>query len=288
MFVPRYIYTNTDIREYNNGSAIYCDALSSVYADIIEEHYIKRYNNTVFMCTPCYPYFSFDENMITGERISKYARKVFCNFDQFIHEDYKMRLFDWCRQVGVTDIWEWQIPILQSYPDDLKRIVTFMPTRYVTKYESVAIQPVQDPKFLYIFAGNLMQRRYDLMQQHMCDYLPYKTVSGIRYIDNADEFKDCACALNIHSENNTMQESLRIHEFLCLNVPVVSEVSDVNYFGNLITEISENDIPNLYDLITEEMITINQSPAAGYKALTYTDEAFYRHRMNLLQFRKVI
>lgn len=288
MYIPRNISTNTEVRNFDNGSAIYYDALSSVYADIIEEHYIKRYNNTVFMCTPCYPFFSFDGNMITKEMIDKYTWKVFCNFDQFVHDDYKNHLFDWCRHVGITDIWEWQIPILNVYPDDLKKIVSFMPTRYITKYEPFAIQPVAEPQFLYIFAGNLMERRYNLMRGHMYDYLPYKTISGIRYIDNVDEFKRCAFALNIHSENNTMQESLRIHEFLCLNVPVVSEVSDVNYFGNLITEITENDIPNLYDLVVNDSIKINQSPAADYKALTYSDVAFERYRLNLLQFHKVI
>lgn len=288
MDIPRNLSTNTNIREYTNGSAIYFDTLSSVYADIIEEHYIKQYSNTVFMCTPCHPFFSFDGNMITKEMISKYTWKVFCNFDQFAYEDYKNRVFDWCRQVGITDIWEWQIPLLQVYPDDLKKIVSFMPTRYVTKYESVAIKPVENPKFLYIFTGNLTERRYNIMRSHMNNYIPYKTINGIRYMNNVDEFKNCACVLNIHGGNSTMQESLRIHEFLCLNVPVVSEVSDVNYFGNLITEISENDIPNLYDLIVNDEIVINQSPAANYKALTYSDMAFERYKLNLLQFHKVI
>lgn len=288
MYIPRNISTNTEVREFENGSAIYYDALSSIYADIIEEHYINKYPNTVFMCTPCYPYFSFGGNMITKDMIENYTWKIFCNFDQFVHEDYMINIFDWCRQVGVTDIWEWQIPILRLYPDDLKKLVSFMPVRYVTKYEPYAIQPTHEPEFLYAFSGNLMERRYNIIQNHMNDYLPFKIISGIRYIDNVNEFKNCACILNIHSENNTLQEQLRIHEFLCLNAPVVSEISDVNYFGDLITEVTENDMINLYDLITNDNIIINRNPAMEYKSKTYNDDAFDRHKMNLLQFHKVI
>lgn len=291
MNITRHICVNTEIREFDNGNVIFYDSLSRAYAEIIEEHYIKKYSNTAFMCTPCYPWFSFEDNMITKEMLERYSQRIFCNFDQFTHEDYMLRIFDWCRQVGITNIWEWQIPILGIYPDDLKGITTFMPVRYVTKYEHLAIQPVENPEFLYVFAGNLMERRYDLMRDHMFDYLPFKIISGIRYADNINEFNNCACVLNIHSEDGAcgaLQEMLRLHELMCLNIPIVSEVSNINYFGNLITEINKDDIPNLYNLIVNDVITINQNPASGYKAMTYTDEAFERHRINLLQFHKVI
>lgn len=290
MNIQRNITTDTRIREYDNGNAVYYDAISSIYADIIEEHYINRYNNTIFLCTPCYPHFTFDgSTLISKEMVDKYERIIFCNFDHYIYEDYKNGIFDWCRQIGVTDIWEWQISILQKYPDDLKRIVSFMPMRYVTKYEPFAIQPVQNPKFLYVFCGHISNRRYNFISTHSCNYIPYKLINGINYMDNVDEFKDCACVLNIHGMDEIKtQEQLRIHEFLCLNIPVVSEVSDVNYFGDLITEITEDDIHNLYGLVTSESIKINQSPAAGYKALTYNDEDFERYRSILLQYHKVI
>lgn len=284
------ISLDTQIMKCDNGNAIFYDSLSLVYADIILEHYINKYTNTVFLCTPCYPFFSFNgDTMVPKEMIDQYDRKIFCNFDHYVYESYKNCIFDWCRSVGITDIWEWQIPILQKYPDDLKKITSFMPVRYVTKYEPFAITPTDDPTYLFVFSGNITERRYNLIQNMSSYYLPYKVVIGIRYIDNINEFNDCACVLNIHANDGIKtQEQLRIHEFLCLNVPVVSEISDVNYFGDLVTEIPTDNIPDLYDLVANKSIKIYQNPAADYKALTYDNDAFEKYRIMLLQYNRII
>lgn len=287
MYIPRNISTNTEIREFDNGCAIFYDALSSIYAKIIEEHYIKKYSNTVFLCTPCYPFFTFNDNMIPKEMITNYSTRIFCNFDHFTYDSYASHLFEWCRNVDITNIWEWQVKIMDKYPDDLKRKVKFMPVRYVPFYENKQVIK-KDIKYLFAFSGNINERRYRILNQFNIDYIPYKILNGIKYIDHIDEFEHTAFVLNLHGDDGNQQEQLRIHEFLCMNMPVVSEISDVNYFGDIICEKTVDDIQNLYYDFCDGNIVFPENIAEKYKALTFSDKAFEQYREMILRYRRVI
>lgn len=287
MDIPRNLSTNTNIRKYTNGSAIFFDAISMIYADIIEEHYIDKYPNTVFLCTPCYPFFSFHENMISKEMIKNYSNRIFCNFDHFTYESYTSNLFDWCRNVDIDEIWEWQIKIMDLYPDDLKRKVRFMPVRYVTSYEDCRIVK-KNIEYLFVFAGNINERRYWILNQFSTNYIPYKILNGIKYREHIEEFEHAAFVLNIHGNDGSQQEQLRIHEFLCMDMPVITEISDVNYFGDIICEKTIDDISNLYYDYCEDNIIFPENIADKYKALTYSDRAFERYREMLLRYQRII
>ena len=196
-------------------------------------------------------------------------------------------IFDWCRRLSINEIWEWQINIMDKYPEDLKPIVKFMPVRYISEYEQYAITP-KDPVYLFAFSGNLGEHRIDVIEQYTSGYMPIKIISGVRYFDMTNEFENCACVLNIHYHPDNYQEQLRICEFLSLNIPVVSEASAINYFGDLVPEITPDEITDLYTKLQNNEIIIPENPAQKYKALTHTDEAFEKYRTNLLKYHRVI
>lgn len=273
--------TNTRISDYENGSSIFFDSVTEVVQKIIEEHYIHKYPKTAFLCTPCYPHFSFRENMISKSMLSKYDYIIFLNFDHFAVAGYKELVFNWITEVGVDEIWEWQIGMLKEYPENIKPLLKFMPVRYVTYYEPYAITQ-KDIRYIFAFPGNTCGRRQDIINTYSSWYIPYKIINGISYAPNAQEFEHCVCVLNIHGEVGNHQEQLRICELLCLNVPIVSEVSDINYFGELVTEIPTDQITKLHYLLINEEINIYTNPAAAYKELTYTDDAFEKYRISLL------
>ena len=102
--------------------------------------------------------------MIPKEMITNYSTRIFCNFDHFTYDSYASHLFEWCRNVDITNIWEWQVKIMDKYPDDLKRKVKFMPVRYVPFYENKQVIK-KDIKYLFAFSGNINERRYRILNQ---------------------------------------------------------------------------------------------------------------------------
>lgn len=288
MNIPINLSLHTKIKTYENGNAIYFDSISDVYRLIIEEYYLPKYTNTVFLCTPCYPHFAFDgSTFVRNEDISQYKHKIFCNFDHYNFESYMNGIFDWCMDLHIDEIWEWQINIMNKYPEDLKDLVKFMPVRYISKYEQFAIT-LKDPVYLFAFCGNIGEYRMSVLEQYTSQYAPIKVLCGIRYLNNTKEFENCACVFNIHYHPDNYQEQLRICEFLSLNIPVVSEASDINYFGNLVPEITPDEIGKLYIKLRNNEIIIPENPAQKYKALTHTDEAFEKYRKNLLEYHRII
>lgn len=61
--------------------------------------------------------------------------------------------------------------------------------------------------------------------------------------------------LNIHANENHRQEQIRINYLLTNNKCIISEKSNINYFDNLINEVSGDNI----DMLVENFInTINR------------------------------
>lgn len=283
MKLQHHLTTDTYIQEYDNGSVIYYDSISDPFKCVIEAYYLRNYNNTAFLCTPCYPYFSFNGNFIDPNVLQKYDNVIFVNFDHLQFENYRNNLFNWLSQINVTKIWEWQIPIMNMYPEHLRSRVEFMPLRYIPSYEEHVIKTSPDPRYLFAFCGTLSQRRINILQYFATNYVPFKVIQGIRYTQCSCEFDGCCCVLNIHGDEGNFQEQLRISEFLSLNIPVVSEVSEINYFGDLVKEFEYDDLRNL-----EFLYNPINNVALRYKQLTYKDEDFERYRQQLLRYHRVL
>ena len=283
MKLQHHLTTDTYIQEYDNGSVIYYDSISDPFKCVIESYYLRNYNNTAFLCTPCYPYFSFNGNFIDPNVLQKYDNVIFVNFDHLQFENYRNNLFNWLSQINVTKIWEWQIPIMNMYPEYLRNKVEFMPLRYIPSYEEYVIRNPLEPRYLFAFCGTLSQRRINILQYFATNYVPFKVIQGIRYTQCTNEFESCACILNIHGDEGNFQEQLRISEFLSLNIPVVSEVSEINYFGDLVKEFEYDDLGKL-----EFLYNPINNVALRYKQLTYKDEDFERYRQQLLRYHRVL
>lgn len=271
---------STHILDLDNHIRVLYDDISYPYTHIIEEHYSnERFRDTIFMLTPCYPCFSFSGNLISPEMMEGYNNRIFCNFDHFVYEDYKEMLFQWIRDSNITKVWEWQINMINIYPDDIRPMVEFMPVRYCQWYEQFRTDRSAEKIYDVAFIGNINHRRYNILCDYFSNYSNIKTVLGYGLSELAYEFDNCKCILNIHGDDGNNQEQLRIFEAICLNIPVVSEISPVNYFPGMVIEVPTAQISQL-DIMSELTGGINQNfdRAGFYKLMTYTDEAFEEYR----------
>lgn len=224
------------------------------------------------------------DKFISKDFLKDYNKIVFCNFEHYSYDMYVKPLFQWLEDIKVDEIWEWQIPLLDKYPLNLKDKVKFMPMRYIPEYEQYRITD-RDNKYAFMFSGVLHPRRNALLYKMSLYYFPFKVLNGITYKDNTNEFKDCNYVLNIHGQENFNQEQLRICELLSLNMPIVSEKSPINYFQGLVPEIDYNNIMQKPWLLCQSNIKVDKNANFDvlYKNKTYTDEAFEKYRNDLLK-----
>lgn len=276
--------TNTHVMDIDNHIRIMYDDISYPYTHIIMEHYSdERYRDTIFMLTPCYPYFSFNGNLIPEEMMEGYTNRIFCNFDHFAYKEYKEMVFEWIRNTGITKVWEWQANMTARYyiyPEDIRQNVIFMPVRYCEWYEQFRTNRDAEKIFDLGFIGNINPRRYNLLQNYFSSYSHIKTVLGYGLPNLANNFDDCKCILNIHGDDGNNQEQLRVFEAICLNIPVISEKSPINYFPGMVIEVPTAQISQV-DVMGAIANGINQDfdRAGLYKRMTYSDEAFEEYRM---------
>ena len=261
--------TRTSTIELNNNICVVYDSLTEPYVHIILEHY-SDYHNTIFLLTPCYPCWGAQEELFITN-ISKYDKRIFCNFDHLIWDAYCDSLFSWIRREHINEVWEWQLRYIDRYPEDIKGIVRFRPVRYCSYYNKLIDSTPRTNRYKFAFVGNLNQYRIDFMQ---CGrYSEYKALSGYRLDQLYDEFKDCEGVLNIHGYRGNEQEQLRIFPLICMNIPVCSERSSINYFPNIVTEIDNIDQIHYLDYSVDEI----------YRSLTYSDSSYEEYCDKLIR-----
>jgi len=283
-------YINWRIQD---GILVYYDNITSHAADSIFYHYSNR-KGTAFLLVPSY---GFDFNIsrpIKREDVIGLGKEhglditniIFVNFDHLIFSNYVKILNAWLNELNPDEIWEWQVELYYNTPFDLKDRVKFMPQRYVPGYKKVDFKEIQ---FDFAFEGNITQRRYELISTVSSHYIPFKMVLGYSKDEILNEFSNCKTILNIHGFGGANREQLRISEFLCMDIPVVTERDPMPYYPGITLEYDYEDIvQNPWKLINEIREWNPGNVLQKYKDLTYFEGDFNNYRKMIMDYHESI
>lgn len=272
--------------ELNKGN--YIGVVGYGYIDSITYmtlyHYDKpEFSNYLINCCVMYSY----DDIIS--EFPQYEGYILYNLehllDQFGH--IKLDLIKSILKWGI--IWEYDIInylLIKSIIDrfNLPNQIYFMPVRYFPYKEDY----LEDGKFDFelMFYGSINERRL----RYLKDILSYpnnypalmltgKTLGYLLPYFNKSKF-----ILNIHQDSIFYQEQVRIFECILLNKTVISEPSLVNYYPNMIYELSIHDIEDIKLIRSLKLLY----PRNRLKELTFKDEDFISFRDTILLNNKDI
>jgi len=177
------------------------------------------------------------------------------------------------------EIWELDYSNMAFYKNEHRTKLVFRPVRYFSYYEDKKIITKENPRFDLLFCGTLVGNRPALFSQMSYKFEFNKTmiVWGVTMDKIPDLLADCKFCLNLHQLNKDIQnqEQIRIFELLMMGKAVITEDSIINYFGDLVTEVTVDNI------LAMTSIADSSDKSERYKEMTYTDAAYERYCNNI-------
>jgi hypothetical protein len=154
----------------------------------------------------------------------------------------------------VDEIWEYDslnIPFYQNHVN--KQIKHFPMNLYCPEFDNVIESGVKDIDFLFV--GALNDRRMNVLNTFTEKTKHSLVIAMNTYDEKLTSLLDRSKAvINVHffAENNR-QEQVRLNPLLSAGIPVLSEASTNNYFGNYIMEFKNmNELVELSNYMIEE------------------------------------
>lgn len=293
------INTSTKFTPVNTSLSIwvYYDVLCEYAVSVIKEYYNSpEYTNTIFMLSPCYEYFNFYisspiTRQIIYDNIGRDPERIiFLNFDHLIKDHYVDALNKWLDEIGVDEIWEWQIEnfIHNKYKQSNK--VKFMPMRYSSTYAGMGVPAGYMRKYDFTFIGSFGGRRQDILGRFT--YFPYQILSGYPIQCFKDELNNGGFLLNISGDEKeyTLREQLRISTCISMGIPVMTEKDMFPYYPGITDEFELHELDDVYSftgrLRSEYYMYRNKDVSKLYKDLTQSDQTFEQYRNNILAAAK--
>lgn len=252
--------------------------LAKSTAYMVLEHYdTEEYEDTVFVIN------TWDSKEEAASHLLG-ARYIFYQMEHFpMGGDYVKETIQ--RMNTYDEVWDIDILNIRIYPDEIRKKVKFMPLRYASIYDNLNIIRKAVPRFDWLFCGVCSPHRQQIIGWLAANFELNKGmyIFGHKYEEIPDLLADAKFMINIHQtdESHTIQEQVRISEILSMGLPVISERSIINYFGDLITEC------DMYDLPTVLKIANSDSQKDQYKKLTYTDDAYNAYREDILMMNPI-
>lgn len=273
----------------NVSKGDYIDVIGYGYIEsitnMVRYHYdIPDLNNCVINCCVMY---SLDEIRANYNDDSKgyilYDLEHILDRHNHINFDLVKSILKW------NTIWEFDVVnyyLLKSVIDylGLDNQLYFMPVRWypISSY----VHSVSQFDFDLLFYGALNDRRLKYLQDVSLypSTVRLMALTGIRYRDMGEYLSRSKFILNIHQESDTYQEQVRIFENILQDKTVITEPSKVNYFDEMVYELSINMIgdSNYLTNLTE------LHPNILFKRKTNTTSDFDNYRNKLLEDNKYI
>lgn len=252
--------------------------LASSTAYMVLEHYDKpEYEDTIFVINTWDDKATAAKYLI-GSKYIFYQMEHFPMGGQYVDETIK-------RMDTYDEVWDIDILNIRIYPEATRKKVKFMPLRYASIFDDLTIKQNPSPRFDWLFCGVCSPHRQEIIGWLAANFELNKGmfVFGHKQTNIPDLLADARFMLNLHQadEQHTIQEQVRIYELLSMGMPVISEYSIINYFGDLITEC------DMYNLPAVLKVADQSSKKERYKRLTFTDETFEAYRQDLLMMNPI-
>jgi hypothetical protein len=211
--------------------------ISSLWDDLeimVKNHYETEENTNSVLCLGTYLHQSVDEIKLKflGKKVIVYQLEQLVDNHWWSIEHIINNI------KNADEIWDYDlenIQVLKSYGISAK----FMPIKYTESLKR--IENKKDPDIDVLFYGTLTPRRYNIIANMINSDYYYNHINFV-YLFNFDDKKlddyisRSKIILNIHPNENHRQEQVRIYYPLINNKCVISEISSINYFGDLILE----------------------------------------------------
>lgn len=259
-------------------------------SNMLLEHYDNEETGKVVFSLDTYLYESVNSIRFRNRGY----RLIIYQLEQLTDSNTLVNTEDICNTLREADeIWDYDLLNIR-YLDFYKIQAKFVPMRYSVMNSSEFINKDSERDIDILFYGVVNDHRSSYITKLTHKLYPEYNCAVVSNfsIGSTDKFIDRSKVIvNLHQFSPyARQEQVRISYLLTNSRCVVSEWSQLNYFGLLIDEFNEDSmIEVIKSLLDNDQYKVKESLLSDhYKALTYSDREYDIYRNTLSQRSKEI